>query len=82
MMRKKMLRALSFVMAAVLLAAGLPLDVSASGSSESSTKHADQLNALGLFHGTEKGYELNSRPDRTQGIVMLIRLLEIGRAHV
>ncbi len=74
-MRKKMLRALSFVMAAVLLTAGLPLGVSASGSSESSTKHADQLNALGLFHGTEKGYELNSRPDRTQGIVMLIRLL-------
>ncbi len=36
---------------------------------------ADQLNALGLFKGTDKGYELDVAPTRAQALVMLTRLL-------
>jgi hypothetical protein len=36
---------------------------------------ADKLNSLGLFKGTDKGYELGRTPTRTEAIVMLIRLL-------
>lgn len=36
---------------------------------------ADILNALGLFKGTESGYELGRPPSRTEALVMLIRLL-------
>lgn len=36
---------------------------------------ADALKALGLFAGTDKGYELDRAPTRTEALVMLIRLL-------
>ena len=36
---------------------------------------ADDLNYLGLFLGTDKGYELDAVPTRAQAGVMLIRLL-------
>ena len=38
-------------------------------------KYADALNALGLFRGTDKGYELEKSLTREQGVVMIIRLL-------
>ncbi len=74
-MYKILRRALSLALAAAVLAGGLILPAVASGASEESVRNADRLNALGLFNGTENGYELNSAPDRTQGLVMLIRLL-------
>ncbi|MDF2935579.1 MAG: hypothetical protein K0Q90_952 [Paenibacillaceae bacterium] len=37
--------------------------------------YADELNALGLFKGTNDGYELDAAPNRVTGSVMLIRLL-------
>lgn len=39
------------------------------------TKEADILNSLGLFQGTDKGYNLASEFTRAQGATMLVRLL-------
>lgn len=39
------------------------------------TLEADALNELGLFMGSDKGYELERAPTRTEAIVLLIRLL-------
>ena len=36
---------------------------------------ADALHALGLFQGTDAGYELDRAPTRAEALVMLIRLL-------
>ena len=36
---------------------------------------ADQLKALGLFQGTEQGYELDRAPTRAEAATMLVRLL-------
>ncbi len=39
------------------------------------TAYADALHELGLFQGSQKGYELTRHATRIEGIVMLIRLL-------
>lgn len=39
------------------------------------TKEADMLNSLGLFNGTQNGYELNRVPTRIEAAAMLVRLL-------
>lgn len=39
------------------------------------TTYADALHKLGLFQGSQKGYELTRPATRVEGIVMLIRLL-------
>ncbi len=39
------------------------------------TKEADALNAMGLFKGTEKGYELDKTFTRAEGAAMIVRLL-------
>ncbi len=39
------------------------------------TDYADALHTLGLFQGSQKGYELARSATRAEGIVMLIRLL-------
>jgi hypothetical protein len=36
---------------------------------------ADALKEMGLFAGTNKGYELEALPTRTQAIVFLLRML-------
>ena len=49
------------------------------------TQYAQALNVMGLFKGTDVGYELERQPTRLETLIMLIRLLgeeEIGRAHV
>jgi Clostripain family. len=38
-------------------------------------KYAQALNDLGLFQGTEVGYELDREPSRAEALVMLLRLL-------
>ena len=53
----------------------LALPAAASGSSPESTGRADKLASLGLFQGTNEGYQLDNTPTRMQGLVMLIRLL-------
>ena len=39
------------------------------------TKEADALNAVGLFKGTENGYELDKTFTRAEGAAMIVRLL-------
>lgn len=39
------------------------------------TSSADVLNELGLFQGSESGYELDRAPDRAEAATMLVRLL-------
>ena len=39
------------------------------------TKYADALFSLGLFKGTNDGYDLDKKGDRVQGLIMLIRLM-------
>lgn len=39
------------------------------------TDYADALHSLGLFQGSQKGYELTRPATRLEGLVMLIRLL-------
>lgn len=39
------------------------------------TSSADALNKLGLFNGTEKGYELDRVADRAEAATMLVRLM-------
>lgn len=41
---------------------------------ESAETQADALNVLGLFQGTDKGYELDRTPTRLEALIMLIRL--------
>ncbi len=39
------------------------------------TPYADALRSLGLFRGSDKGYELERAPSRVEALVMLIRIL-------
>lgn len=59
------------VLAAILLIGALPTLSFAARY----TEQADKLYQLGLFKGTEQGYELDSSFTREQAAVMLIRLL-------
>lgn len=45
-----------------------------SSASAQDTSHADALNHLGLFNGTENGYELSRVPTRAEALVMMLRL--------
>jgi hypothetical protein len=58
-------------MVAITLALALVLPANAA----SHTTHADTLNALGVFRGTDAGYELDATATRAQAAVMLVRLL-------
>ena len=60
---KKLLTA--FVLTALLL---LP------AASAAGDEGADALNRLGLFSGSEAGYELDRTPTRAEALVMLLKL--------
>lgn len=48
------------------------------GAEESTyTDYADSLAPLGIFLGTNAGYELDRAPTRVEGLIMLIRLLGV-----
>ncbi len=62
---------------ALLLALTLCMGLCASAfafEAESAETQADALNVLGLFQGTDKGYELDRTPTRLEALIMLIRL--------
>lgn len=66
-------RIFSFVIVCILL---LNISsISASAIAISPTEAANHLNGLGLFQGTNNGYELDRVPTRQEVLVMLIRLL-------
>jgi len=49
--------------------------ISASDSDDANYDYALKLKELGIFVGSDKGFELNRVPTRIEGIVMLVRLL-------
>ena len=67
-MMKRMVRLL--VLSAVLASA-----LAISAFAADFTHCADALHELGLFQGTESGYELDRAPSRVEAGVMLVRLL-------
>ena len=69
---KKRILSLLLILALTLSLSSAAL---AGGSSAAATGKADALRTLGLFQGTDRGYELDAAPTRIQGLVMLIRLL-------
>ncbi len=58
-----------------VLCAACLITGTASAASEIQKKSAAFLDELGLFHGTEQGYELDRTMTRAEGAVMLTRLL-------
>jgi hypothetical protein len=44
-------------------------------SSEQANKEAEDLKSLGLFLGSDKGFELERAPTRLEGLIMLVRLM-------
>ena len=66
-----MKRVLVTIMIVAILSGALVIPASAANY----THVADELNGLGLFQGTDSGYDLGSAPNRIQAVVMLIRLL-------
>lgn len=61
---------------ALLLAAALLLGLSApAGAERDYTPQAEALKALGLFLGTDRGFELERAATRAEAAVMLVRLL-------
>ncbi len=60
---------------AMLLVALCILTTSVFAATTNQQYSADALNSLGLFNGTDKGYELDSQLKRSDGIAMLVRLL-------
>lgn len=66
-----MKKALISLLVVAILASGLMLTAAAANYEHI----ADDLNELGLFRGTDNGYELDRAPNRIEGLVMLIRLL-------
>ena len=60
-----------------ITAAGLALTaaLTASAFAADFTESADHLKELGLFQGTEQGYELDRAPTRAEAATMLVRLL-------
>ena len=60
----------SFIVGAALSAA-----VAVNASAADFTNCADALNQMGLFNGTEAGYELDRAPTRGEAATMLVRLL-------
>jgi len=74
-MRKKLQRiflvslAIMFALSSLTVMAATPLE-------ESRFLYcAQELNSLGLFNGTDNGYELDRAPSRAEAAVMLVRLL-------
>ena len=76
-MRNKFLinRVLSVLLAAVLILALMPMTALAARTvTDEMSSAAQKLNTVGLFKGTEKGFELDKAPNRVTAYVMLIVL--------
>jgi hypothetical protein len=66
---------LTILLAVALLLSFFPLTaLAAHAVTEEMQSAAQKLNAIGLFKGTDKGFELEKAPDRVTAFVMLIRL--------
>lgn len=70
-MKRRALPLISLILAAALL---LSCPAFSAGTQRS---RADALFSLGLFQGTDAGYELEAGATRIQGLIMLLRLLGV-----
>ena len=59
----------------ILLLIAFILIANVQASAISYEMHAEKLSTIGIFKGTENGYELERQPTRLEGLIMLIRLL-------
>ena len=59
----------------LLVGTALAATMTISAGAANFTNCADALNQMGLFSGTDKGYELDREPTRAEAAVMLVRLL-------
>jgi lysophospholipase L1-like esterase len=73
-MKRILPRLLPLLFAAVLLVS-IPSPAAAAAYTPKYAAEAEVLSALGLFRGSDKGYELERRPTRTEALVLLVRLL-------
>lgn len=62
-----------FVLASVF--EGDPFEAGAGGGNRDPEKFANALKSLGLFLGSDSGFELGRKPTRIEAVIMLIRLL-------
>ena len=60
---------------AVCVGAAAPAMLTASAFAANYTNCADSLHEMGLFQGTQNGYDLDRTPTRAEAAVMLVRLL-------
>ena len=67
-------KALSFILV-LALALSFTTIASAETSTATSLDHANALKDLGLFMGTDKGFDLDRAPTRVESVVMLLRML-------
>jgi len=70
-----MKRKINVILVIILLTAILAAGVSADDSESKYYDYAVKLNMLGLFKGTDIGFELEREPTRLEGAVMFVRLL-------
>lgn len=75
----KMKKVTSLILVLLMCLLLLPVNTFAATTPESSTyeDYADSLAPLGVFKGTDAGYELDRAPTRIEGLIMLIRLLGV-----
>jgi len=71
---KNKLHFFTLAVCVVMLMGLISLPVSAV---DETAEHANALHELGLFAGTESGFELDRQPTRVEGLVMFIRLLGV-----
>ena len=60
---------------AVCVGAAAAAMLTASAFAANYTNCADSLHEMGLFQGTQNGYDLDRTPTRAEAAVMLVRLL-------
>lgn len=60
---------------AIMMVFGLSWSVNGESSDDTYELYADNLNKLGLFQGSEKGYELNKGLTRAEGATIVLRLV-------
>lgn len=65
------MKKMRIALASMLVAAG----ITATAGAANFTNCADRLKDVGLFQGTNQGYQLDKAPTRAEASAMLVRLL-------
>ncbi|MCF8018785.1 MAG: hypothetical protein K9L62_05185 [Vallitaleaceae bacterium] len=70
-----MKKVVSWIMAAIFVASMVQVNVHA--EEIVTNEYADKLSEVGMFNGSDKGFELDREPTRLEGLVMMMRMLGI-----